>query len=466
MVIDHKRLDRVINPNSVAVVGDSQKNNFRWLNNMKTFKGKVYSVHINPEAAKSIEQEFNIPNFKSLKDIPDEIDYVILNVPRKAAPAVLQDAVDKKVGGVAMFTSGFSETDTEEGLSLENTIIDIALTNDLIVIGPNCMGVYNSERGLRFSDHPVGNSKDITLISQSGSIASSFITAAEAREIPLGKAVSFGNGAVLENPDYLEYFAQDKETKFIVMYIEGVQDGKRFLEILKRTTPIKPVLIWKSGLTDAGQRATASHTNSLAGSKNIWEALCKQSGAIQVNSIEESMDILATLSMMKNFTGNRVGLAGGAGGQSVVMADDFTNAGFQVPALTKSSNQKLASFFSLIGAAYPNPIDMGSNRKEIETVIETLMEDDNIDFVTMQFSSSKNKEDQERAEFSMQLLTKHRERLGKPIASIVFSPDPKASEQSILTDMLQKYQIPSYSTYQRASLALKKVSNYNKFHTK
>ena len=466
MAIDHERLDRVINPKSVAVVGDSQKNDFRWLNHMKTFKGKVYSVHINPETAKRIEEELKVPNFKSLKDIPDDIDYVIFNVPRKVAPSVLQDAAEKEVGGVAMFTSGFAETDTEEGSSLQNAIIDIAKTNGLIVIGPNCMGVYNSKRGLRFLDHPVGNSKGITLISQSGSIASSFITAAEARDIPLGKAVSFGNGVVLENPDYLEYFAQDKETQFIAMYIEGVRDGKRFFDVLKKTTPIKPVLIWKSGLTDAGQRATASHTNSLAGSRSIWEAVCKKSGAIQVNSLEESMDILTTLNTLDGFTGTKVGLAGGAGGQSVVMADDFTNAGFEVPALTKESNEKLGSFFSLVGAAYPNPIDMGSNRKEIETVLETLMEDNNIDFVTMQFSASKNIEDQERAEFSMQLLTEHRKRLQKPIASIVFSPDPNATEQNIIKDMLKKYQIPSFPTYQRASIALKKVSDYYKFHTK
>ena len=109
---------------------------------------------------------------------------------------------------------------------------------------------------------------------------------------------------------------------------------------------------------------------------------------------------------------------------------------------------------------------MGSNRKEIETVLETLMEDNNIDFVTMQFSASKNKEDQERAEFSMQLLTEHRKRLQKPIASIVFSPDPNATEQNIIKDMLKKYEIPSFPTYQRASIALKKVSDYYKFHTK
>ncbi|HET8943249.1 MAG TPA: CoA-binding protein, partial [Dehalococcoidia bacterium] len=163
-----KRLDRALNPRTVAVVGDKKAMGYMWLNCMSTFKGNVYSVQVDPNEIPGIE-EMGIPNYKSLAEIPDDIDYVVCAVPRPVAPRIVADCVAKKAGGVGLFTSGFAETETEEGIAAQAQITQIARDGDLLLIGPNCMGIYNRRLGVRHStDQPAGDPGNVGFISQSG----------------------------------------------------------------------------------------------------------------------------------------------------------------------------------------------------------------------------------------------------------------------------------------------------------
>ncbi|MDO8794309.1 MAG: CoA-binding protein [Vicinamibacterales bacterium] len=467
-MVSAEQLDRALNPRTVVVVGDAKARGYRWLRAMSTFTGKLYSVQINPSEIAGIEA-LGVPNYGSVLEIPDEVDYVLVAVPRSAAPAVLRDCIAKGVGGVALFTSGFAETATEEGRALQDRVTQMARDAGLVVIGPNCMGLYNPALGVRFGENqPAGFEGDVTFLSQSGGHAGDFAMAAHAAGVPVRKVISFGNGVVLGHADYLEYFAADAGTRYVAMYVEGLRDGPRFLRILRETTPRKPVVLWKGGLTDAGGRATASHTASLAGSTGIWDAVARQTGAIQATSTAEMVDLLKALRLLPVFTGDGIGLTGGSGGQSVAMADVFSRAGLRVPALTEASRERLASWFSLVGASFGNPIDMGANRAEIDAIMDALAEDANVDCLVMQIRPAQegSDDDARRLEAQLAALARCRGRTGKAIAAILYSPTPldDGAAMAALDARLREIGIPAFPTYERAASAIRKVIGYYRFH--
>lgn len=467
MPVTHQQLDRALNPRTVAVVGAKKASGFNWLRNMSELKGKLYSVHVNPDHGEEIEKDFGIKNYASVRDIPDDIDYVVVAVPRAAAPQVLRDCIEKGVGGVGMFSSGFSETKEPEGIELQAEITQIARDGNVALLGPNCMGLYNPSVGVRFSqEQAVGSEGSVSFVSQSGGHAGSFATAAAARQIGLNMVVSFGNGVVLENADYLEYFGQDPKTSIIGMYIEGLKDGERFFEVLRRVAAQKPVVIWKGGQTPQGQRATSSHTGSLAESADMWDVVIRQCGAIRADNLEEAADVIKALQSLPPATGHGVGLIGGSGGQSVSMSDAFGKVGMDVPPLTDESYEKLRGFFRQIGASYMNPMDVGGmNRAQLQTIMDILIEDPRIDLVVGQLtpSSMRNNRFQNAGmETLLTVLARTKEKASKPLACMLITPDPYGQGQELfdLDKRLQEADVPSFPSYERAARALSRMVGY------
>jgi len=433
---------------------------------MSTFQGTLYSVQVDPKEIEGIEA-LGVANYQSLTQIPDEIDYVLVAVPRKVAPIVLRDCIMKRVGGAAFFTSGFAESESDEGRELQDQIVAMAREADLPLIGPNCMGLYNPAVGVRFGEQQVtGFEGDVTFLSQSGGHGGDFSITAHASGVPVHKVVSFGNGVVLGIADFLEYFAADEGTKYISMYLEGVREGQRFFQVLRETSLRKPVVLWKGGLTEAGERATTSHTASLAGSREIWEALYRQTGAIPVQSIIEMVDVLKALRLLPPFSGTGMGISGGSGGQSVAMADVFSRAGLHIPTLTEESYETLSSWFQVVGASFGNPIDMGANRSEIDTIMRVLSQDRHVDCLVMQMRPASGSADEERRlEAQIEALTDARKQSHKPVAAIVYSSDPLNDGPVIarIDARLREVGIPAFPTYERAAAALAKVSAYYRF---
>ena len=273
-----EKLDRIFYPKVVAVVGAKQLNNYNWLRAQGTVQGKVYNVNIDRNEWPGAEA-LGFQCFPSLLDIPEPVDYVVVTVPNKVAPAVLRDCITKQVGGVHFFTAGFSETGDSENIRLEEDMARMAREAGLPVIGPNCMGLFHPKVGLRQTpDQWTGEGGSVGYISQSGTQAQGFSLAAHAHGLGISKSISFGNGTVLDVTDYLEYLAQDEDTKLIGMYLEGVRDGRRFFETLRAVADEKPVLVWKVGRTEAAARATQSHTASVAISHMLWRAMVRQPG--------------------------------------------------------------------------------------------------------------------------------------------------------------------------------------------
>jgi acyl-CoA synthetase (NDP forming) len=453
----------------VAVVGARQVDDYMWLRNMSTFTGgPVYSVNIDPHEIPGIAA-LGFTNYARLTDIPEPVDFVVVAVPRRAAPLVLRDAIAKGVAGVAMFTAGFAETAEEEGRQLQLTITTLAREANIALIGPNCMGVYHPRLGIRnHAEQPSGVAGNVGFLSQSGTHAINFSLYGASQGLQVSKAISYGNAVVLDSPDLLEYLLEDDETTVIGMYIEGPRDGRRLFEVIKRIPPRKPLLIWRGGQTAAGSRATASHTASLAQSGAIWEALFRQTGAIPVDSLEEMVDTIKALQWLTPSTGQRFGLVTMTGGPSVVITDTFARMGLEIPTLTAASYESFQGFFNIIGGSYKNPIDMGMNwaGENLAEIMRILLEDPNIDAVvndlplTFLYRRMARQPDFKAQLFST--LSAMRARYPKPLLAVVgFSPFEK--EEVDMRRELLEVGIPAFHNFERAARAFKNASNYHRF---
>ncbi|RLC59964.1 MAG: hypothetical protein DRI01_10775, partial [Chloroflexi bacterium] len=463
MKVDFDKLQRAFSPRCVAIVGDKREYNFMWFRNFSTFAGKLYSVQIDPKAIEGIKS-LGVENYTSLLDIPEPVDLVVVSVPRAAAPDILEDCIRKEVAAAEFFTSGFAETDTEEGIRLQNLLTERAKEANFHLIGPNCMGIYNPETGVRQSRFQhTGFSGSVGFISQSGTIAITFSVEGYFQGVAINKSVSFGNGIVLESTDFLDYFGHDADIKAIGMYLEGVRDGRRFFSTLRRVAARKPVVIWKGGRTEAGGRAIASHTASLASPRATWDAVAKQCGVVNVTSLKELIDTLKGLLYLSPVCGNRVAVVGGSGGESVAIADAFVEAGLEVPTLTRESYEELDSFFNLVGASYRNPIDPGTNWQKLPRLLEIMERDANIDNIAIVFVwSAMRMFSREQLDGFMNSVIDLRRKTTKPVLAMIptYSVLDQAQQAREMAQKLQDGGVPTFDTAEQAAQTLKNTLNY------
>ncbi len=462
---DSKYLERVFNPSTVAVIGSRRADNYMWLRNVSDFKGKLYSVQVDPNDITGIE-EMGIPNYKSLMEIPGPVDYALIAVPRRVVPFILKDVIAKGVKAAHMFTSGFAEAG-EEGAEAQRQLTKTVRDAGLVLLGPNCMGLYNPEAGLRTGpDQEVGKSGSVAIVSQSGAHHNNLVQAIQSGGVGVRKGISFGNAIVLDSPDLLEYFDNDPNTKIIMAYIEGPKDGRRLFETLRKVAQHKPVVLWKGGQTEAGQRSAASHTGSLAGSSEVWRAVARQTGAILVGSIEEAVDMVKALYYLPPALGDRIGIIGGSGGQSVSMSDDFSKAALRVPVLSQPTLQGMSTVFQLVGASYYNPVDIGIiNRKNMETIVDLLVTDPNIDAVAVMLAAPNGRRSPAEVKADLEIYKNAMKKTGKPVMAMFWAPVPYKDGDAFLDldKTLQELGIPAFASPQRAAWALRKMVDYHAF---
>lgn len=465
-------LDRALNPRTVAVIGDKQALGYLWLRNMSTFQGRVYSVQVDPNELPGIEA-LGVPNYGSLLDVPDEIDYAVCAVPRKVAPRIVADCVEKRVGGVTLFTSGFAETGEEEGTRLQREIGEMAREAGLALIGPNCMGLYNPALGVRQSaDQPAGEAGPVGFVSQSGTHAINFSLIGAAHGVGISKSISIGNAVVLDVPDYLDYLTRDEGTKVIGLYVEGVKNGRRLFRALREACRAKPVVVWKGGESEAGYRATFSHTAALATSAGVWNALVRQCGAVPAESIDETVDIVQAFLCTKPGTGRRLALLAMTGGQSVVITDACVREGLEVPLLTDASYEKLAGFFNVIGGSYRNPLDIGGTIRwggqpaNLERVLEIVDEDENVDAVVMEAASGlmarRWQSNPGTLDELIDRLVAYQERSNKPFVTVMHSGHLEA----VMAEAREKVAargLATFPSFERGARALRRVIDYWRF---
>ncbi len=374
-------LDFVFHPRSIAIAGASAKETGfgggGFVGSLQEigFRGPIYLIHPTAAAIRGLKC------YQRLTDVPDDVDYVISSVPARFVPELLEDCIAKKVKVLHLFTAGFTETGDAERAKMEQAVIARARQAGLRLIGPNCMGLYVPESRLAMMPGQLPEPGPVGMVSQSGMNAGEFIRYALPRGVRCSKVISFGNGADLKAADFFEYMADDESTEIIVAYLEGIQDGPRLARAIRRAGAKKPVAILKSGRTEAGSRAANSHTASLAGSLEVFDGLCRQAGALRVESMEELVDMAVTWRFVKKVRGANVVVVGGGGGASVLAADDLDAAGLKVPPLLPETQAELAKVTQEAGTSIRNPIDTMSmfDEKGFEATLMPCMRAENID---------------------------------------------------------------------------------------
>lgn len=329
-------LDFMFHPRSVAVPGASTKDGpGSFIAAMKEmgFKGDLYPV--NPKA----EEIQGLKCYPTLTAIPGHVDHVISSVPLRFVEGLMEECIAKGVKTVHFFTAGFSETGDEDAAALEARVLKRAKEAGIRVIGPNCMGLYYPAGGLSFMPFLPTEPGPVAMLSQSGANAGEFCRTAAVRGLRYSKVVSYGNGTDVRESELLEYCAEDPETDVIACYIEGITDGAHFMRALKKAAAAKPVVILKGGRTEAGSRATASHTGSLAGSLQVFDSAVRQAGATRVDRMEELVDQAVAFRYITSLTGPRAGIVGGGGGYSVLASDEIGAAGLEMPTLPPTSSR-------------------------------------------------------------------------------------------------------------------------------
>jgi len=378
----HTELDAAFYPNAIAVVGATD--NPASLVYLFTrclldfgYSGKIYPV--NPKMKKI----FGMRAYPSLDSIEGPVDYVICAIGAPGIPALLDECQSRDVKVVHVFSGRLSETGHQGAKDLEAEILSKAKQLKIRLIGPNCMGIYHPEQGISFNDDVPEEPGEIGVICQSGGLATLLVRYGGLRGLRFSKVVSYGNALDLNECDYLEYFARDDKTRIIVCYIEGVRDGRRFLEVLGNTAGIKPVIILKGGRSQVGIKTATSHTSMMTGSDAIWQAVFRQTGVIQVRDLNELTGVLLPFSFFPPIKGGNVGILGAGGGQSVLTADICEARGLSIPPLPPEIKNLLKSKIADISEWIGNPIDVSAVAAFIkpEMLLEMLARSSRFDLV-------------------------------------------------------------------------------------
>ena len=375
------RFEAIFNPKSVAVIGASATFG-KWgqmiLSNIVAadFQGSIFPVN---SKEKSI---YGLAAYQQIGDIPEIVDLAFISTPAETVSAILEECGEKGVKGVVIITSGFSETDAA-GKRLEKDIVSICQSRGITLIGPNTMGIICPHANLfATGTHTRPQKGSVAFVSQSGNLGNQLTHWMAHQGIGISIFVGSGNEAMVTYTDYLEYLEHDPHTSIIVLYVESVADGGRFIAAAKRINRKKPIILLKGGRTEAGQSAVMSHTGSMSGEFSIFSAACAQAGISNATMPSELLDLSAGFSSLPLPMGNRVGIVTLGGGWGVVTADKCNEKGLVVPDIPDSVIKKIGTHLPPFWS-HGNPVDLVGSR-DFDTpivAVEELLKWEGIDAV-------------------------------------------------------------------------------------
>ncbi|NWF55475.1 MAG: CoA-binding protein [Syntrophaceae bacterium] len=458
----------MFHPKSIAIVGISRiytgLGGQFFLRNLQRagFPGTIYLV--NPTAG----EISGMKAYPSISALPQAVDLAFICVPAQFVSQVLEECHGKGVRNIHILSSGFKELGTPEGIQLEEEIRRVSIQNGLKVIGPNCMGPYVPQSRLMPWGQIPGTAGSLAFLSQSGTLTQRISEHGHFTGMGISKAVSFGNAAVLDSPDYLEYLAEDDDTRVIGLYLESVRDGRRFLEVARRVNQKKPLVLWKGGETSSGAGAVASHTGTMAGEDRVWESGLKQAGISRVRSLEEVVGTAMAFLYLPPPKGRRLFILGGGGGNSVYYADICMRVGLQVPSLTGETREQISAMVPSVGSFARNPVDAWRAFHDpdyMKQILEVVFQDPGLDMIIldrliprMTYATPEKKDTSQAA---IDYLRENRPH--KPLVAVVdgAGEDPYlAAEAAQLRQRYCRAGIPAYPSLPLAAQALARVAAY------
>jgi acetyltransferase len=460
--------ERLFNPRAIGIIGANEKRfgGGYFLQSLKRlgFERPVYLF--NPRLkGRSIEGHII---YGSILDIPDDeaIDYVIISVPAKHCPSVLEECGKREIPFVTLFSSGFSEVGKVE---LENQVLEIAKKYNIRIIGPNCLGVYVPKIKLTFSLSLLSEkSGNLGLICQSGGLAIYLASMGQSvYGINPSKVLSIGNQIDLNFVDFLEYFLTDDETNIIGLYIENIKSqkvGERFLKVARELAIAnKPVILWKVGSGEATKEAIISHTGGLAGKKEIWDSLAKQTGMCLVKNSHELINLAMAFQHISQLPINRnMGLVTQGGGASIEATDVFEQYNLKVPKITPETADKYRELLPDVNTIIRNPLDLGSAGADPEIFSKTVLyldSDPNISAVVFLKSYDFNYQ-------FLQSIKKAYKVMKNPLICVAYKVVDDTSDYSqklLFKKELFKLKVPVFESIDLAAKTLDKMCTFREF---
>ena len=372
-------LESLFNPDSIVVIGasrDPRKVGYAVVHNLIQFNygGGIYPI--NP----SSDSILGLKTYPRASAVGKSIGLAVIAVPAHAVPDALLDCSAAGAGAAVVLSAGFKEAGSE-GIRLEERLREISIKHGIRILGPNCLGIINTANDMNasFAGGMLPKGKT-AFFSQSGALGIAILDWALGNNMGFSKFISLGNKTDLNETDFIEYFSSDPDTDIILGYIEDVIDGKRFLDVARKATKVKPLILIKAGGTAAGARAASSHTGALAGSETAFNAAFRQTGIIRAQGIGDLFDTAVAFASNKLPAGNRLLIITNAGGPGILAADMAEQTGVNLPIMTKETIDAIAKMLPSNASLY-NPVDIigDATSERYAVVLNSAIKDPNID---------------------------------------------------------------------------------------
>ncbi|MEM4450512.1 MAG: CoA-binding protein [Nitrososphaerota archaeon] len=448
------KLKKLFSPKSIAVVGASENFEKLGFHVMRSlikggYRGVIYPI--NPHR-KTI---WGINCYPSLLHIPENVDLAVIVVPSKNVPEVLKEGGKRGISGAVVISSGFKEANDKEGKALEDEMRHICEVFQIPVIGPNTFGFVNLTDGVNASftyELSLLKKGCVTLISQSGGVCHVVGFMAMEKNVGMAKIVSLGNRLNIDFPEAVEYFLEmDNSTKVILLHIEGMENPRRFFEVLEKSKVKKPLIAYKAGKNEKGDVASKFHTGSLAGNYRIWKGAFRQWGIFEVEDLEEFLDTAKVLAACGSLEGKRIAVLSGQAGPGIIAADVLEREGLKLASFSPKT-QRIIDRILPPFAIKTNPVDMGPlwySPKTIFKILKIVSQDENVDgilFINV-FASANLK----LASEMIKILNEN-EPFQKPVITCLCAPKGVWDEEIQLIN--GKKNIAIISTPERAARAI------------
>jgi acetyl coenzyme A synthetase (ADP forming)-like protein len=447
-------LEAFFDPKSVAVIGAStspEKLGYAVLDNLVNGGyvnvGKVYPI--NPKADEILGQKA----YPSVMDVPGDIDLAVVVIPYNYVPAIMEECGKKNIPAVVVISAGFREAGME-GLERELELVDIAKKYHIRLIGPNCLGIIDTFTPVNASFSAGTPPKGpMAFMSQSGALGTAILDWAQAGRLGLAKFVSLGNKADVSEIDLLKAWVDDPDTTVILMYSEGLPNGQEFIKVAREVTKVKPVVAIKSGVTKSGSRAVSSHTGSLAGSEQAYQAAFEQAGVLRANDMASMFDMALALGYQPLIKGDSIAIITNAGGPGILATDALERSGMNLARLKNETIQSLEKYLPDAASA-ANPVDVLGDAREdrYQFALEIVSRDPNVDGIMVVLTPQAMTE----IEATARAVGEMSQKIDKPVLAC-FMGEAKV-EQGI--KVLREFDVPNFSFPERASLAFRAMSQY------
>jgi len=450
-----KQMKQFMEPQSVALIGISRytgEGTFNILENLLSYgyQGKIYPV--NPNASEIL----GVRTYSSITEVTDNVDLAIITTPRSLVPRLVRECSQSNIQAIEIVAQGFTDASDDEGKQLQKEINDIARTSRTRIVGPNTFGTANAFINFSSSFVKIRMKKEpIGVICQTGVFFVGFPEAAL-----IGKGLDLGNACDISFAEGLEYFESDPQTNVVVLHIEGMQDTKRFIDIARRTARTKPVVALKTGRSQQAAKAAQSHTGSLIGRNEVWQAALKQSGVIQAGDLEEFIDLARTFSVLPLMEKPRIGVVTVSGGLGIVTIDGSQQSGLEIGQLS-ANTKKLLDAMSPSWLNISNPVDIWpammtspSVMKPMINGLDALLSDEQLGAVLFIGGAFNEKWSTELGQLLTELAVDHQD---KPVACCIYGP----YGDEAIRELQDAGKAVGFPTPERAIRALAQLKEYS-----